>query len=189
MADQRVNIPVTVTLRQTTLDAFQAQVQDVPLAEWLSVRCRQWLEGYKDGGIFLTPDQVKKIEEHNEKPVGNGADVVAAVGKGNSMAADGSRTFLLSLDPTWVEPIKNRAQEMGITVEQLINDTWSMALDNNWATYLEASYTPPVYFPHYRVIQTLTGKDRPTGAEIEKAISELVQVAKAAQKATAETAA
>jgi hypothetical protein len=155
----------------------------------MSTRARQWFENFVNGGVMLTPDHVAKIEEQGGKPIANGADVVAAVGKGNSMAADGSRTFLLSLDPTWVEPIKNRAQEMGITVEQLINDTWSMALDNNWATYLEASYTPPVYFPHYRVIQTLTGKDRPTGAEIEKAISELVQVAKAAQKQVAETAA
>lgn len=189
MAQPVVTIPLTVSLRQTTLDAFQAQVQDVPIADWMATRARQWFENFVNGGIMLSPDHVKKIEEHSGKPLANGADVVAAIGTSNSMAADGSRTFLLSLDPTWVEPLRIRAEEMGITAEQLINDTWAMALDNQWAMNLDAAYKPPVFFPNYNVIQVLTGKQRPTGAETEKAIAELVKIAKNAQKQMAETAA
>jgi hypothetical protein len=189
MAQQQAHVPLTVVLRQETLDAFQEQIQGLPVADWMATRARQWFEGFKDGGIFLNPDQVKKIEEHNGKPVANGADVVAAVGRGNSMSPDGSRTFLLSIDPAFVGPLQVRADEMGRTPDDLINDMFSMAMDNGWAMTLDAAYLPPVYFPNFRLIQTLTGKDRPTGAEIEKAISELVQVAKAAQKQVAETAA
>lgn len=187
MAQQSVSVPLSVQLRQSTLDAFQSQVQDVPLSEWMSTRARQWFENFVNGGVMLTPDHVAKIEEQGGKPIANGADVVAAVGRGNSMAADGSRTFLLSLDPAFVAPLQVRADEMGRTPEDLINDMFSMALDNGWAMSLDAAYQPPVFFPHFRLIQTLTGLEKPTGAEIEKAISELVQVAKAAQKATAET--
>ena len=183
---QQAHVPITVALRQETLDAFQAQIQDVPLAEWMGTRARQWFEGFKDGGIFLTPDQVRKIEETSGKPISNGADIVAAVSRGNSMSPDGSRTFLLSLDPTFVEPIRIRAAEMGITLDQFINDTWSMALDNGWMGSLDPAYVPPIYFPHYKVVQALTGLDRPTGAQIEAAISELVKVAQAARKSMAE---
>ena len=189
MAQQSVSVPITVSLRPETLTAFQEQIQGLPVADWLSTRCRQWLEGFKDGGVFLTPDQVRRIETTSGKPIANGADIVAAVANGSGMTADGERSFLLTLDPAFVGPYQERAKEMGRTVTELIGDMWSMALDGSWAMSLEASYLPPVFFPNFRLIQTLTGKSRPTGAEIEKAISELVQVAKAAQKQTAETAA
>ena len=188
MADQRVNIPITVSLREPTVKAFQEQNIDIPLSDWMAVRARQWFENFRDGGLMLSPDQVSKIQEVAEKPIANGNDVVAAVGKTRGVA-DGQRTFLLTIDPAFVGPYQERAKEMGRTVEELISDMWAMALDGSWAMSLEASYLPPVFFPNFRLIQTLTGKSRPTGAEIEKAISELVQVAKAAQKATAETAA
>ena len=188
MAQPVATIPLSVSLRQSTVDALSASVQDISLSEWLSTRCRQWIENFRDGGLMLSPDQVSKIQEVAAKPIANGNDVVSAIGKtrGN---ADGQRTFLLSLDPTFVGPLQVRADEMGRTPEDLINDMFSMALDNNWAMSLDAAYQPPVFFPHFKIVQTLTGLDRPTGAEIEKAISELVRVAQAARKSMAEPAA
>lgn len=185
MAQLQASIPLTVTLRQETVAAFQAQYKDIPIAEWMATKCRLWLENFKDGGLMLSPDQVMKIEQDSGKPVNSGAEVVSAIGKTNDVA-DGQRTFLLTLDPTYVQPLIDRATEIGRTPTELVNDSWSWILDNNWLMSLDATYQPPVFFPNYKLIQTLTGKDRPTGAEIEKAITELVQIAKSAQKQTAE---
>ena len=182
MAVSQAHVPITVSLKQETLAAIQSQVTDQPVADWMSGKARVFFENFVNGGILLTSEQVIKIEELAGKPVGNGKDVITAIGKSHGMV-DGARTFLLSLDPTWVEPLKIRAAEMGRTPTDLINDMFSFALDGNWAMTLEANYLPPVYFPHYKAIQQLTGKDRPTGADIEAAIAELVKLAKTAPKA------
>jgi len=177
MEQSSAMVPITLSLRKTTVDALSSQIQDISLSDWLSTRCRLWVENYVSGSVFLSPDQTRKIEELAGKPIANGNDVVSAIGKTHDIE-DGQRTFLLSLDPAYVGPIADRAKEMGIEPADFINNMWSWALDQNWFTYLEPSYQPPVFFPHFAVIQRLTGKDRPTGAEIEKAIGELVTLAK-----------
>jgi hypothetical protein len=182
-----VTVPITVSLRQETLTAFQEQNKDIPVGDWMGSKARQWFENFVNGAVFLTPDQTRKIEEMAGAPIASGHDIVASVAKGNGMSEDGERTFMLRIDPAFVGPLKTRADEMGITVEQLINDTWSMACDNNWAMFLEPEYRPPIFLPHYQVVQKLTGKDRPTGAEIEKAIGELVTLAKGKHEKPAPT--
>jgi hypothetical protein len=152
-----IHIPLTLVLREETAKQFQDSLKDVPFTDWLATRARLWFENYANGGVMLSPDQVKKIEETVEKPVSNGSDVVNAVGASRNIQ-DGSHTFLLTLDPTWVQPLKDRAAEMGRTPEELIDDMFSIGMENNWAYSL----------------------DRPTGAEVEKGIQQLVTEARKA---------
>lgn len=174
-----IHIPLTLVLREETAKQFQDSLKDVPFTDWLATRARLWFENYANGGVMLSPDQVKKIEETVEKPVSNGSDVVNAVGASRNIQ-DGSHTFLLTLDPTWVQPLKDRAAEMGRTPEELIDDMFSIGMENNWAYSLDPTYQPPVYFPHPEILKGLTGKDRPTGAEVEKGIQQLVTEARKA---------
>ena len=176
---QSVHVPITIILREETAKQFQDSVKDIPFGDWLATRARLWFEGFANGGIMLSPDQIKSIEKIIGKPIANGNDVVNAAGASQNIQ-DGSRTFLLTLDPTWVQPLKDRAAEMGRTPEDLVNDMFSIGFENNWAYSLEPSYQPPVYFPHPEILKGLTGKDHPTGAEVESGIKQLVAAAKGA---------
>ena len=173
MPVQSVHIPITLILREETANQFKDTIKDVPLSDWLATRARLWFENFANGGVMLTPDQVRKIEDTIGKQVENGNDVVSAVGASRNIA-DGANTFVLSLDPTWVQPLIDRATEMGRTPEELINDMFSIGMENNWAYSIDAAYQPPIYFPHRKILKTLTGKDRPTGAEVEASIETIV---------------
>ena len=173
MPVQSVHIPITLILREETANQFKDTIKDVPLSDWLATRARLWFENFANGGVMLTPDQVRKIEDTIGKQVENGNDVVSAVGASRNIA-DGANTFVLSLDPTWVQPLIDRATEMGRTPGELINDMFSIGMENNWAYSIDAVYQPPIYFPHREILKTLTGKDRPTGAEVEASIKTIV---------------
>jgi hypothetical protein len=177
MTKATVRVPIEVTLRQQTFEKLSASVQDVPVADALSSQVQQFLENRADGALVLKPEHIAKIEEVTGKKIKNAQDVVTAALVPAGQDESGS-IIKVHIDPTWMGPLAERAKEMGLTVDYLLSDLIQLGLESNWAYGLDASYKPPVYLPNYGIVEELTGKLRPTGAEVEQAIRELQRKAR-----------
>ena len=127
---QRVLLPISLSLRQETLDRLTASVTDISAADALSARASAYLENLADGGMALTPDQVTQIEASYQKPIRNGNDVVAAVQK--SSGFENGVVFPNRIDPSFLPPLEERALEVGRSVNDLLSDMVEFGLENNW---------------------------------------------------------
>lgn len=127
---QRVVVPISLSLRQETLERLTASVTDVSPSDALGARASAYLENLADGGMALTPDQVTQVEAVYKKPIRNGNDVVAAVQK--SSGFEDGVVFPNRLDPSFMPPLEERAREVGRPVSELLSDMIEYALENDW---------------------------------------------------------
>ncbi len=162
-------IPITLTLTQRTYDVLAATVKDQPVERTLAGRAEVLLENIATGGMVLSPDQVRNIENVTGKEINRGADIVAAVQAANDME-ENSFVHKVTVDPIWKEPLEQKAVETGRTVDQLLTDAVAIGFENNWI-YGMVPDNPPIFFTNADLAywQRETGKPRPSGADVTAA--------------------
>lgn len=175
-SNNSVNVPITVNLTQPVFQIMQEANKDIPLATALSNKATVFFDNLANGGMMLTPDQIKKIEQVYKKPIDRGADVVAAVQAGSSIEDD-SRVRKWKLDPVYDEPLEEAARNAGRSVDELLSDMMNMAIENNWI-FGFVPQNGPVFLTEadLRYWQQATGKQKPTGADMTEAVKKMTQV-------------
>lgn len=128
---QKLNVPVTLSLRQETVEKLTTGLTTVSPADALASRCNQYLELVSDGAVLITPDEVSQIESNTRKQVNSSRDVVKA-SEGGHEVDDGQGCYKWRIDPAYLEPIKAMAEQAGRSVGEWIGDAMDWAWTNNW---------------------------------------------------------
>lgn len=132
MPQAKLNVPLSIALRQETYDKLVGRVRDVSPAEILSARAAEFLEFLADGGVMLKPDDVTKIDQAIGKPIKNAKDIVGAVLRGAGITDGGESVFQFSLDPVYAEAFSERAREVDKTPGELMGEVVDQALELDW---------------------------------------------------------
>lgn len=176
--NKSVDIPLQVNLTQSAYDILAAGIKDQPVAVGLAQKATVIFDNLANGGVLLTPDQVRKIEQASRKEINRGADVVAAVQGGNNIEED-AKVRKWRLDPVYDDPLEEMARTTGRSVDDLLSDMMNMAIENNWIFGFIPS-NGPVFLTDsdLRYWQQVTGKQNPMGADITAAMKQItVEVA------------
>lgn len=171
-----VNVPLgSIELRSESYDKHVKAAGGTDPAGAIKHRIEKYLELSADGGLLLPPESIAEIEAAIGKRVTNARDVVQAAAKSGSIE-DGAWAFRFSIDPSYREPIEERAKEMGRTPKELIQDMVDYAIEQNWYMGIETEGTRRTFPPRIekflaeRLGQDFTVEDiRKKFAELEKA--------------------
>lgn len=174
---QDVLINVDLALTRDQVEALVGAVpgDDAPARKisGIAVGC---LVDLVAGGILLPPSAVARMREAlKETPT---VDVVVEQfekGVGREM---GKLSIVVGLDPAYEGILQEAAQFNGMTIQEMIQNSWDTAWDNGW-----------LYDPHDRVqrvlmtteqkqeLETLLGKTFANGTELYAAVKEFADSA------------
>jgi len=163
-----LTLPLHVNLRESTWDALVKGVQAGTPHDVLSARASMFFELLVGGGLMLKPDQLQQIEQNAGQAIKNGDDVVAAT-EAKAGRKDRGLCVSVRIDPVWETPLKDLAEQTDRTVEALLTDLFTIAMENNWV-YSTMPSTPPIYIQDQELLKKFTGEERPTSKEIEQAM-------------------
>jgi hypothetical protein len=166
---QKQTIPVKLTISEEAylrLTGTLTDKSEYMTSEVLSNTASQLLQKYADGGIILDSVSLSEIEKVTGKPVTTAREVVTYVEKAVGRQ-EGSYDLTVSVDPALIEPMIQRATEMGLdSPKDLLNEVVNTALTNGWAFNL----TPMGGSLHFNEegwakVRELLGKNSPLGAD------------------------
>jgi hypothetical protein len=165
-----ITTPIQVVLKEATYKRLTENLQHGSPYDVLSARASVFFEHMAEGGLMLKPEQVQKIEENAKRQIQNGEDVVAAAEQAVGRK-DGGLSVSVRIDPVWETPLRDLAEQTDRTIEALLTDLFTIAMENNWV-YATMPSTPPIYIQDSKLLKEFTGEERPTSVEIEHSMRE-----------------
>lgn len=128
----------------------------------------QLLDSYANGGLMLKPESVKQLEVACDSSFSTETQLVAAVQKAFKRD-EGANVITVKIDDAVFPAIKEYAQTVGMTVQEVMDDMGHRMVRDSLAFYLNAqNYEPVIYMtePQGRKLEALTGKRHMTGDDI-----------------------
>ena len=149
-----MTLPLQLQLKEETYKRLTQSVQHGTPYEVLSARANQFFEAVAEGGLMLKIEHVQAIERNAKKQISNGEDVVAATEQAVGRK-DGGLSVSVRIDPVWESPLQDLAAQTDRTVEALLTDLFTIAMENNWV-YSVMPSTPPISGPWWRAPSSIS---------------------------------
>ncbi len=130
-----------------------------------------WLQQQAKGGIMVTAEDHDYLAGLRDgKRFRNSREIVRAI-EAALKREDSQYTQRVPIDPAWIGPLREAAEQMGWTPEQLLQDVINTALANGWAY----SWTPQNFIQatdsDYARISAAIGKKVFFGADVADFLS------------------
>lgn len=147
-----LKVPITIELSEKTLTAIGGIVEgDAPLAHKLEAYANEVILQVANGAMVLDSDAVDRIKEADET-VENSDDIVALCERSNGVDS-GEYVIRFPRDPALTASLIERADVIGVPLQQLITDVVSMVLANGW--FYDLSLTSKAVFFSYQEAEKL----------------------------------
>lgn len=128
--NERITIPVNLRLKASSVEVL-ARGSSLSPSDVLESRASQILDGIAEGGMILSATDVQDIEANYGKGIEASQDIVKAT-EGKAVKRDGQCVLTATIDPAYIEPLKEIAQMRGCSLEEHLSDIANFILANNW---------------------------------------------------------
>ena len=166
MAIKQSTIPITIRISEEALALVSAGIKATPVAEALGSQCSQFVEAMAHGGMMLSGDHVREIENNHKRSISTARDVIKAT-EGAAHKEDGRSKYSFTIDPAFEPRLLERASEIGRTPGELMRDTIDFAIEQEWVYGISTGDRRRAFTNQQEdELKALLGKDDFTVADI-----------------------
>lgn len=189
MANKSVNAPVNVNLTvQLPVSAYnflEKNAKNGDIQETLARWVQYFIVAQSGGGFILEPQDVDYLNNLSDgKKVRNSRDIVKLVEQGMKRE-DGQYDFVVSIDPAFIQPLTEYAEQSGLTLQALIQNGCAMIWSCGWLYDLSPKDGRNIPFTEsmLRDAALVAGKDSVDSSDIADMIAEVLSSRSAKAKA------
>lgn len=138
----KVKVPVEVSLPEDAFNRLMAlDTRDIPESAKIQGMVSSLVDELVSGGMMLTGDGVNRLKQ--VLPNADEDEIIESVEKAENYRA-GQVVAEWIVDPTMIQPLKDKAEEQGIDVKALVQNMIDTAVNNGW--FYELNCQPRALF-------------------------------------------